>query len=75
MAEKIDDKKIRELTVKKAETESDLEMTNKYAELFELYISVGYQDSLIYPVYFSHCARWSPDSQNHKLQTLKYRIL
>lgn len=42
-AEKVDDKKIRELTVKKAETESDLEIANKYAELFDLYISVSFK--------------------------------
>lgn len=50
-AEKIDDKKIRELTVKKAETESDLELANKYAELFDLYISVSSSNSYIHSIF------------------------
>jgi hypothetical protein len=40
VAEKVDDKKIRDLTVKKAETESDLEVVSKYAETFDYYITV-----------------------------------
>ncbi|KAI6189649.1 CXXC-type zinc finger protein 1 [Aphelenchoides bicaudatus] len=38
-AEKLDDKKIRDLTVKKAETESDLELASKYADLLDVYIT------------------------------------
>lgn len=46
-SEKFDDNKIRELTVKKAETESDLELANKYAELFDLYVSVSTLNSFV----------------------------
>jgi hypothetical protein len=37
----VDDTKIRELTVKKAETESDLQDLHKFAELFDVYITVS----------------------------------
>lgn len=77
IAEKSDDKKIRDLTVKKAETESDLEAVSKYVEMFDDYITVScHTFKALKTSISSHCAKLNLNKTvNRKRQVVTSRNL